>query len=100
MDIENVANSLKELGHPTRLSIYKRLVQAGFSGLNVGDLQKELDIPNSTLSHHIAALVSSGFVKQVRQGRVLNCIAQYDHLNDIIQYLMDECCVDECSKNK
>ncbi len=96
MDINTVADSLKELGHVTRLKIYKRLVQAGFSGLPVGELQKELDIPNSTLSHHISALVSAGFVKQVREGRTLFCIAQYDHLESIMQFLNDECCVDVC----
>jgi len=40
MEVEIAANALKELGHPTRLMIFKILVKAGFSGLPVGDLQK------------------------------------------------------------
>ncbi len=96
MNTETIASTLKELGHPTRLGIYKRLVKAGEGGLSVGELQKDLDVPSSTLSHHIAALVSVGLVKQTREGRVLNCTAQYDVLRDIIAFLMDECCQDQC----
>lgn len=95
MDIDTVAAALKELGHPTRLEVYKRLVKAGENGLPVGELQKGLDVPASTLSHHISALVSVGLVKQTREGRVLQCTAQYEVLNQIIAFLMEECCVDE-----
>lgn len=97
MDIETVASALKELGHPTRLGVYKRLVKAGENGLPVGELQKELEVPPSTLSHHISALVSVGLVKQTREGRILHCTAQYEVLNDIIAFLMEECCFDQNS---
>lgn len=95
MDLEAYAKALKELGHPSRLRVYKRLSKAGGAGLPVGTLQKELDIPNSTLSHHISGLVSAGLVKQKREGRILYCIAQYDAFNEVVAYLCDECCADE-----
>lgn len=97
MELEFVAAALKELGHPTRLKIYRELVKAGQTGKPVGDLQKKLEIPGSTLSHHIAALASVDLVKQVRDGRVLNCFAQYENLSGIIVFLMNECCVEQCS---
>lgn len=92
MDIVTVAAALKELGHPTRLGVYKRLVKAGESGLAVGEIQKEVEVPASTLSHHIAALVSVNLVKQTREGRILYCTAQYEILNEIIAFLVEECC--------
>ena len=95
MDIETAAAALKELGHPTRLSIYKRLVKAGENGLPVGELQKELEVAPSTLSHHISALVSVDLVKQKREGRILFCTAQYEMLDDIITFLSEECCKDQ-----
>ncbi len=55
MDLNTAANALRELGHPTRLSIYRELVRAGHEGLPVGELQKHLEIPASTLSHHLSA---------------------------------------------
>lgn len=93
MQLEMVAKALKELGHPTRLFIFKHLVKAGSQGLPVGELQKQLDIPASTLSHHISALVSVGLLQQNRESRTLMCIAQYNILENIIQYLQDECCI-------
>ncbi len=45
MQLEEVAKALKELGHPTRLFIFKHLVKAGEQGLPVGELQKQLGIP-------------------------------------------------------
>lgn len=92
MDIEIAATAFKELGHPTRLKIFRYLVKAGESGAPVGDLQRELDVPGSTLSHHISALVSAGLISQKRDGRILNCVAQYQALQDIISFLIDECC--------
>lgn len=98
MEIEIAANSLKELGHPTRLMIFKILVKAGFRGLPVGSLQKKLEIPNSTLSHHISKLVSVDLIMQRREGRVLYCIPQYENLNNLLAFLSDECCMDESAE--
>lgn len=73
MDLNTAANALRELGHPTRLSIYRELVRAGHEGLPVGELQKHLEIPASTLSHHLSALISAGLISQERQSRTLFC---------------------------
>ncbi|MEH6464087.1 MAG: metalloregulator ArsR/SmtB family transcription factor [Shewanella psychromarinicola] len=95
MNIEIIAKALKELGHPTRLKIYKRVVRAGHQGIAVGGLQETLNIPNSTLSHHIASLVSAGLISQRRESRTLYCIAEYEKLQSVISFLQDECCADE-----
>ncbi|MEC4727904.1 metalloregulator ArsR/SmtB family transcription factor [Shewanella sp. D64] len=92
MEIEFVAKALKELGHPTRLAIFKRLVKAGHKGIPVGEVQEELGIPGSTLSHHISSLISAGLVKQHREGRVLFCMPQYEVLQEVIDFLQAECC--------
>ena len=95
MDVEVVAKALKELGHPIRLMIFKLLVKAGYDGLSVGEIQEELNIPNSTLSHHIAKLVTVDLVKQKRSGRTLFCIPQYEKLNKLIVFLNEECCINQ-----
>lgn len=95
MDIDQAAKSLKELGHPTRLTIYRRLVKAGNEGMAVGIVQQELDVPGSTLSHHLASLASAGLIKQRREGRTLFCVAQYNQLDAVMEFLQDECCADE-----
>lgn len=95
MEIDVIAKALKELGHPTRLAIFKRLVKSGEKGIAVGVVQEELNIPGSTLSHHISGLMSAGLIKQRREGRILYCVVEYDKLLSVITFLQDECCVDE-----
>lgn len=98
MELEAVAKALKELGHPTRLSIYKSVVKAGYQGIAVGGIQEQLDIPGSTLSHHISSLSSAGLLTQRREGRTLFCVAEYTCLEKVIGFLQDECCADEKCK--
>lgn len=92
MDLNTAANALRELGHPTRLSIYRELVRAGHNGLPVGGLQKRLGIPASTLSHHISALMSASLVSQERQSRTLYCKPCYAQLEQLMAFLTEECC--------
>ena len=98
MDIELAAKALKELGHVTRLRIFKALVRAGKQGVAVGAIQEELDIPGSTLSHHLSSLMAAGLIAQRREGRVLYCVAQYEQLNAVIGFVQDACCIDEIAE--
>jgi len=91
---------LAALGNESRLRIYRLLVRAGPDGLNVGDVQERLDIPASTLSHHIAALRHANLVAQRRDGRAIISSARYDSMDGLIAYLTDECCVDASSGAK
>lgn len=95
MEIETIADRLAELGHPTRLAIFKHLVKSGRSGSPVGEIQEALDIPGSTLSHHIARMVKVGLIEQIRESRTLYCVPKFDAINDVVDFLMDECCINE-----
>lgn len=97
MKLETAAKRLAELGHPSRLAIFRHLVRCGPEGCPVGELQKTLGIPGSTLSHHLARLVSVGLVEQRRDGRTLHCLPVYDALEQVIDYLTRECCAGSCS---
>jgi len=92
MELEITAKRLAELGNVTRLSIFRYLVKIGFEGAPVGQIQKEIGIPASTLSHHINRLVSVGLIRQVRDSRTLYCFPQFEVLEEVIKFLMSECC--------
>lgn len=92
MEIEVAAKRCAELGNHTRLSIFRLLVRAGKAGLPVGEIQKNLDIPGSTLSHHIQRLVQVGLVHQRRESRILFCEPQFDAVRELADYLLSECC--------
>ena len=92
MKHKDAANRLAELGNTTRLAIFRYLVKAGHDGVPVGHIQKEFDIPGSTLSHHISRLVRVGLVQQERESRTLYCVPQYEALTELIDFLQSECC--------
>ena len=92
MKNDHVAHCLEALGNPTRLSIFRLLVQAGKAGAAVGELQRAMSIPGSTLSHHISKLVRVGLVSQERQSRTLICRANYDVMGLVIEFLTENCC--------
>lgn len=93
MDHEKVAASLAELGNSHRLSVFRFLVKAGHEGASVGNIQKELGIPASTLSHHLTRMAKVGLIRQEKHSRTIVCIPEYEHLENLIDFLRDECCV-------
>jgi len=93
MTLDTAALCLSELGNPTRLAIFRLLVRAGTGGVVVGDIQRHLDIPGSTLSHHLAHLARAGLIEQRRDGRSLWCIAHHSVMDGLIEFLTNQCCV-------
>ena len=94
MKLEDAANILAKIGNPTRLKIVRLLVRAGEEGRTVGDLQRAIDIPASTLSHHLSHLRRAGFVWQEREGTVLNCFVDFKMVSELVEFLTEECCAD------
>lgn len=90
--LEQTAATLAELGNPTRLAIVRLLVRAADNGLTVGEIQRELDIPASTLSHHINHLRNAGLLSQAREGSALRCVVDIELLHTVADYLVTECC--------
>lgn len=93
MEHQEAARVLGELGNETRLAIFRLLVKSGSDGAPVGDIQRQIGIPASTLSHHISRLVGVGLIVQERESRILHCRPQFDRLRDVTAFLLDECCV-------
>lgn len=90
--LETVAKRLAELGHPTRLGIFRLLVQAGVEGLPVGEIQQRLGIPASTLSHHLARLMQADLIVQQRDKNTLFCQPQFPVLQETLAFMLEECC--------
>ncbi len=95
MNIEIASSQLEALGSPIRLGIYRMLVRAGAGGLAVGQLQTQVGMPGSTLSHHLKRLIDTGLVRQERAGTSLICHARYPAMAALLAFLTAECCADE-----
>lgn len=92
MNESEAVAGLGALGNQTRLAIFRLLVQAGEDGLPIGRIGRELDVPLSTLAHHLDRLVRSSLVSQHRSGREIYCKADYSALHALTVYLTDKCC--------
>ncbi len=67
------------------------LVRAGATGMAVGEIERELKIPRSTLAHHLGQLVDVGLVSRTREGRVQRCRVEPARARGLLQTLGD-CC--------
>ena len=83
---------LAALGHESRLDAMRLLLRSHPDGLVAGELQDELGIPASTLSHHLDTLRQQGLVEQVREGRFLRYVAAAGALQELLGFLYAECC--------
>ena len=91
-DARLFASQFAALGHELRLEILRRLLAAHPHGMVAGEIQQELSIPASTLSHHLDELRQAGLVQQQREGRFLRYLADDQNLRALLDFLYEECC--------
>lgn len=90
--VAEYADMFSAMGTEARLRIMQLLLSAHPEGLVVGEIQEELEIPNSTLSHHLDKLKNEGLVEVRRESTFLRYTANTDALQDLLQFLYAECC--------
>jgi ArsR family transcriptional regulator, arsenate/arsenite/antimonite-responsive transcriptional repressor len=90
--VAKYADMFSAMGTEPRLRIMQLLLSAHPEGLVVGDIQAELEIPNSTLSHHLDKLKTEGLVEVQRAGTFLRYTADTGALQELLQFLYAECC--------
>ena len=86
------AQRFAALGAEPRLQILRLLLAAHPNGLVVSEVQDEMEIPGSTLSHHLEKLKQVGLVTVRREGTYLWYSAQTDALREVLNFLYEECC--------
>jgi ArsR family transcriptional regulator len=91
-NLAKYSDMFSAMGAEPRLRIMQLLLTAHPEGLVVGEIQSELDIPNSTLSHHLDKLKNEGLVEVERKGTFLRYTANTTALQELLQFLYAECC--------
>ena len=91
-DVAKYADMFSAMGTEPRLRIMQLLLQSHPEGLVVGEIQNELDIPNSTLSHHLDKLKNERLVESRREGTFLWYTANTQALQELLGFLYAECC--------
>jgi ArsR family transcriptional regulator, arsenate/arsenite/antimonite-responsive transcriptional repressor len=90
--VAKYADMFSAIGTEPRLRIMQLLLSAHPDGLVVGEIQEELNIPNSTLSHHLDKLRNEGLVQVQRESTFLHYTANTDALQELLRFLYAECC--------
>jgi DNA-binding transcriptional ArsR family regulator len=91
-DVTRYADMLGAMGTEPRLKIMRLLLSAHPDGMVVGEIGSELEIPPSTMSHHLEKLRNEGLVSVRRAGTFLWCSANVDTLEELLGFLYAECC--------
>lgn len=90
--VAKYADMFSAMGTEPRLRILQLLLSAHPEGLVAGEIQEELEIPNSTLSHHLDKLKAEDLVHVERESTFLHYTANTDALQELLQFLYAECC--------
>jgi ArsR family transcriptional regulator len=90
--VTKYADMLSAMGTEPRLRVMQLLLSAHPEGLVVGNIQEELEIPNSTLSHHLDKLKNENLVQVKRESTFLRYTANTEALQELMQFLYSECC--------
>ncbi len=91
-EITRFADMFSAMGAGPRLRIMRVLLSAHPDGMVVNEIGSELDIPASTLSHHLEKLKNEGLVNVRRESTYLWYSANADALQELLGFLYAECC--------
>ena len=92
MESEAAILALAALAQPTRLETFRLLVRHEPDGLAAGEVAKALDVPQNTMSVHLATLARAGLIRSERRSRIINYRADLDQLKALTLFLVKDCC--------
>jgi ArsR family transcriptional regulator, arsenate/arsenite/antimonite-responsive transcriptional repressor len=95
LDSKLAVKALAALAHDTRLAVFRLLVTAGRSGMSPGAIAQRLALPAPTLSFHLKELAHAGLIEGKSEGRYIIYSASYDHMQTLMDFLMENCCAGE-----
>lgn len=92
METQNAVGALGALAHPSRLEVFRLLVQAGPQGMAAGEIARTTGSLANTLSTNLNILAAAGLVASRREGRSIIYTAGYDRMRELLAFLMEDCC--------
>ncbi|NNU61064.1 ArsR family transcriptional regulator [Ochrobactrum soli] len=92
MENEEAITAFAALAQPTRLDTFRRLVQHEPTGIPAGELARMLDVPQNTMSAHLATLSRAGLIKGERQSRSIIYRADLDRFLELTLFMIKDCC--------
>jgi len=92
MDNDSVIAALAALAQGTRLDVFRLLVRHEPIGMAAGEIARQLDIPQNTMSAHLGILARAGMARAERQSRSIIYRANLDTLRALMLFMAKDCC--------
>jgi ArsR family transcriptional regulator len=92
MDQKRAIEALMALAQPTRLNVFRRLVNVHPDEIAAGEIARACKVPHNTMSTHLAVLTRAGLVVVRRDGRMMHYAADLDGFRSVVGFLMRDCC--------
>ena len=99
MNLKEAASALSSLSQETRLKAFRLLVRAGFDGMLAGEVSKKMEVPQNTMSFHLAHLEKNKLIKKSKSGRCITYTANFKVMEGLIKFLFENCCADSNQKS-
>ena len=92
METESAISALGALAQATRLNVFRLLVRHEPDGMAAGEIARQLDVPQNTMSAHLGILARAGLVRFERRSRSIIYRADLDRLREVVLFLLKDCC--------
>lgn len=92
MDKTDALSAFSALSQPTRLDVFRLLIEAGDAGMLAGEIAEALDVRQNTMSANLSVLLGAGLVRNTREGRAIRYFADTDGLRGLLGFLLQDCC--------
>lgn len=98
MKTKSAVESLAALAQESRLEIFRLLVRQGSTGMAAGDLSAHFGMPPATMSFHLKELSNADLIVSRRESRSIIYSANYKRMEELLGFLMENCCADNGGK--
>lgn len=98
MKTKRAVSALSALAQESRLDIFRLLVRKGQDGMAAGELSDHFAMPPATMSFHLKELSNAGLIVSRRESRSIIYSANYAHMQQLIGFLLENCCADNGGK--
>ena len=92
MDTNDATDAFAALSQPSRLDAFRLLVRAGEDGIAAGDIARQLEVRQNTMSANLAVLLHAGLVRRERHGRMIRYFADFDAMRGLLSFMLEDCC--------
>ncbi|HEY9757419.1 MAG TPA: metalloregulator ArsR/SmtB family transcription factor [Oculatellaceae cyanobacterium] len=94
----HAVETLGALAQESRLEVFRLLVRKGPTGMAAGELSERFGLPPATMSFHLKELTRAGLIISRRESRSIIYSANYEHMQELIDFLLENCCIDNGGK--